>query len=144
MNGLGHGFRRLWSADLNTCLIPPSLSPPRSSLSAVEMAVRGLEYLVFINPSRVPELTALEVTEAGLLVGAACPLSEVGRRMQELVDQLPGAWCSSGIGTCTQHANFVWSVRVAPIPSQNTRHRHLQQYLRCWGGSLGTRSGTWQ
>ena len=45
---------------------------------------------MFIHPSRVPELTALEVTEDGLLVGAACPLSEVGHRMKELVDQLPG------------------------------------------------------
>ena len=72
-----------------TCLFDPC-SSPLLLFSAVEMAVRGREYHVFINPSRVPELTALEVTEQGLLVGAARPLSDVGRRMQELVDQLPG------------------------------------------------------
>ena len=58
--------------------------------TAVEMKVRGFEYLVFISPVYVPEMTALQVTQEGLLVGASCCLTDIRDKMQELIGKLPG------------------------------------------------------
>ena len=56
----------------------------------VEVALKGCHYPVLIAPSLVPELCVLEVTDDGLLVGAAVTLSDLKVKLAELVNSLPG------------------------------------------------------
>lgn len=41
----------------------------------IEMRLKAMEYNVFVNPSRVPELRVLESTETGIVVGAAVTIN---------------------------------------------------------------------
>ena len=56
----------------------------------VEMALKGCHYPVLIAPSLVPELCVLEVTDDGLLVGAAVTLSDLRVKLRQLVSSIPG------------------------------------------------------
>lgn len=54
------------------------------------MKFRNAFYDVLIFPSQVPELNQLELTERGLLVGAAVALTDLNTKLKELVQSLPG------------------------------------------------------
>ena len=56
----------------------------------VEVALKGCHYPVLIAPSLVPELCVLEVTDDGLLVGAATTLNDLRVKLTELISSLPG------------------------------------------------------
>ena len=56
----------------------------------VEVRLKGAHYPVLIAPTRVPELHVLEMTNEGLLVGAAVVLTDLQTKLQELISSLPG------------------------------------------------------
>ena len=56
----------------------------------VEVKFKGALYDVLICPSDVPELNTLSVTENSLIVGGAVTLTELGRKLQELIISMPG------------------------------------------------------
>ena len=70
----------------------------------VEVALKGCHYPVLIAPSLVPELCVLEVTDDGLLVGAAVTLNDLKGKLAELVNSLPGVY------TCIIIGNYLISV----------------------------------
>ena len=56
----------------------------------VEVGLKGAHYPVLIAPSLIPELRVIEVTNAGLLVGAAVTLTDLRTKLAELTSTLPG------------------------------------------------------
>ncbi len=57
------------------------------------MKFKSAFYEVLLCPSHVPELSAMEVTGEGLVVGAAVTLNQLGTKLKELHSTLPGG-CS--------------------------------------------------
>ena len=58
-------------------------------LPGVETRLKGQFYPVMIAPDLVPELHLLELTDEGLLVGAAVTLTTLGSRLEQLTASLP-------------------------------------------------------
>ena len=58
-------------------------------LPGVETRLKGQFYPVMIAPDLVPELHLLELTDEGLLVGAAVTLASLDARLQQLTASLP-------------------------------------------------------
>lgn len=56
----------------------------------VEVGLKGAHYSVLIAPSLVPELRVMEVTNDGLLVGAAVTLTDLKTKLTGLTSSLPG------------------------------------------------------
>ena len=56
----------------------------------VEVRLKGAHYPVLIAPTHVPELHVLEMTDRGLLVGAAVTLTDLWTKLQKLISSLPG------------------------------------------------------
>ena len=54
------------------------------------MKFKGAFYEVLISPSQVPELNQLQLTDEGLLVGAAVSITQLGHKLRELRETLPG------------------------------------------------------
>jgi hypothetical protein len=75
----------------------------------VEVKFRGALYDVLISPSSVPELNNMEVTDQGLVVGGAVVLTELGKKLQELVDSMPGTYGIQGV-RCTGSMMYRGSV----------------------------------
>ena len=57
--------------------------------TGVEVKFKGAFYSVLISPTLVPELNQLELTEDGLIVGAAVTLSKLTTKLKELLASLP-------------------------------------------------------
>ena len=55
----------------------------------VEVRLKGQFYPVMIAPDLVPEFHRLELTDEGLLVGAAVTLASLDSRLQQLMASLP-------------------------------------------------------
>ena len=56
----------------------------------VEVGLKGAHYSVLIAPSIVPELRVMEVTNDGLLVGAAVTLTDLKTKLTAVISSLPG------------------------------------------------------
>ena len=59
--------------------------------TGVEVKFKGAFYSVLISPTHVPELNQLELTEDGLIVGAAVTLSKLTTKLKELLASLPNS-----------------------------------------------------
>ncbi len=57
------------------------------------MKFKNAFYEVLIYPNQVPELSVMEVTEEGLVVGAAVTLNQLTTKLRELHNTLPGRGC---------------------------------------------------
>ena len=71
----------------------------------VEVALKGCHYPVLIAPSLIPELCVLEVTDDGLLVGAAVTLSDLRVKLTQLVFSLPST-CSLYVSLCSETLSY--------------------------------------
>lgn len=98
----------------------------------VEVKFRNAFYEVLICPSGIPELNGLEVTDKGLVVGAAVTLTELGKKLQELVDSLPGisdypyTYLILNLDydlVSLSHQNFFCSVRNAEVVCRTTNKK---------------------
>ena len=54
------------------------------------MKVKNALYEVLICPSRVPEMNSLKVTDKGLEIGAAVTLTDLGKKLEEIIHSMPG------------------------------------------------------
>lgn len=54
------------------------------------MKFKNAFYEVLISSCHVSELNVLEVTDKGLVVGAAVTLTDLGNKLNDLVNTLPG------------------------------------------------------
>ena len=63
--------------------------PLKCLSTGVEVKFKGAFYSVLISPTLVPELNQLELTEDGLIVGAAITLSKLNTKLKELLASLP-------------------------------------------------------
>ena len=54
-----------------------------------EVKSKDVRFPVCISPARIPEMNVLEETTEGLLIGAACTLTDVEIKMKEICNRLP-------------------------------------------------------
>ena len=52
-------------------------------------------YKVLICPSRVPEMSSLKVTDKGLEIGAAVTLTDLSKKLEEVINSMPGNFNTS-------------------------------------------------
>ena len=57
--------------------------------TGVEVKFKNVHFPVLISPAHIPEMNVLEETTEGLLIGAACTLTDVEARMREICSRLP-------------------------------------------------------
>ena len=57
--------------------------------AGIEMKFKGAFYSVLISPTLVPELNQMQLTEDGLVVGAAVTLRRLATKLKELRSLLP-------------------------------------------------------
>jgi len=50
---------------------------------------KNAHFPVLVSPAQIPEMNVLEETNDGLLIGAACTLSDTEVKMKEICNQLP-------------------------------------------------------
>ena len=55
----------------------------------VEVKFKSAHFPVLVSPAHIPEMNVLEETDDGLLIGAACTLSETEVKMKEICNRLP-------------------------------------------------------
>ena len=55
----------------------------------VEIKFKSAHFPVLVSPAQIPEMNVLEETSDGLLVGAACILSDIEVKMKEICSRLP-------------------------------------------------------
>jgi len=55
----------------------------------IEVKFNNVHVPVLISPTHIPEMNVLEETTEGLLIGAACTLTDIETRMREICNQLP-------------------------------------------------------
>ncbi|XP_065920484.1 xanthine dehydrogenase/oxidase-like isoform X2 [Dysidea avara] len=55
----------------------------------VEVKFKSAHFPVLVSPAQIPEMNVLEETDDGLLIGAACTLSEAEVKMKEICNRLP-------------------------------------------------------
>lgn len=66
-------------------------------LQGVEMKFKNAFYDVLICPTSIPEMNIMEVTNDGLVVGGAVTLTELCKKLKELVNSIPGrSFCPFG------------------------------------------------
>ena len=53
------------------------------------MKFKNAQFPVLVSPTRIPEMNVLEETNDGLVVGAACSLSDIEVKMKEICNRLP-------------------------------------------------------
>ncbi|KAK7072764.1 hypothetical protein SK128_010077, partial [Halocaridina rubra] len=61
-----------------------------SVLTGVEVKYKNQLHPVLINPSNVPELTAIKCLDSGLQIGASVTLSRLGKILQEQIKEKEG------------------------------------------------------
>ena len=54
-----------------------------------EVKSKDVRFPIRISPARIPEMNVLEETTEGLLIGAACTLTDVEIKMKEICNRLP-------------------------------------------------------
>ena len=59
------------------------------SYTGVEVKFNNAHFPVLISPAHIPDLNVLEETTEGLLIGAACTLTDIETRMREICNRLP-------------------------------------------------------
>ena len=57
--------------------------------TGVEVKLKNVHHRVLISPTHIPELNVLEERDEGLLIGAACTLTEIEIKMKEICERLP-------------------------------------------------------
>ena len=57
--------------------------------TGVEVKFKNVHFPVLISPAHIPEMNVLEETTEGLLIGAACTLTDIETRMREICHRLP-------------------------------------------------------
>ena len=57
--------------------------------TGVDVKFKNAHFPVLISPAHIPEMNVLEETTEGLLIGAACTLTDVEIKMREIFNQLP-------------------------------------------------------
>lgn len=57
--------------------------------TGVEAKLKNTCFSVLISPAHIPELNVLEETTEGLLIGAACTLTDIETKMKEICNRLP-------------------------------------------------------
>ena len=57
--------------------------------TGVDVKFKNAHFPVLISPAHVPEMNVLEETAEGLLIGAACTLTDIEIRMREICNRLP-------------------------------------------------------
>ena len=60
-------------------------------LKGVEVKFKNAFYDVLICPTSIPEMNNMEVTDRGLVVGGAVNLTELSKKLKELVNSIPGS-----------------------------------------------------
>lgn len=63
-------------------------------IPGVEVTYKNQVYPVLINPTNVSELTSIQVTAAGVVVGASVTLTTLEEVLREQVSSRPGMWLS--------------------------------------------------
>ena len=53
------------------------------------MKFKNVHFPVLISPAHIPEMNVLEETTEGLLIGAACTLTNIEIKLKEICSQLP-------------------------------------------------------
>ena len=53
------------------------------------MKFNNVHFPVLISPAQIPKVNVLEETSEGLLIGAACTLTDVEIKMREICNRLP-------------------------------------------------------
>ena len=53
------------------------------------MKFKNAQFPVLVSPTRILEMNVLEETNDGLVVGAACSLSDIEVKMKEICNRLP-------------------------------------------------------
>ena len=58
------------------------------SYAGVEVKFNNVHFPALISPAHIPEMNILEETTEGLLIGAACTLTDIETRMREICSRL--------------------------------------------------------
>ena len=56
----------------------------------METKLKNAFYEVLICPSHVPEMNHLKVTDKGLEIGAAITLTDLGKKLEDMIHSMPG------------------------------------------------------
>ena len=57
--------------------------------TGVDVKFKNVHFPVLISPAHIPEMNVLEETTEGLLIGAACTLTDIEIKMKEICKRLP-------------------------------------------------------
>ena len=57
--------------------------------TGIEVKFKNIHFPVLVSPAHIPEMNVLEETTEGLLIGAACTLTDIETRMREICNRLP-------------------------------------------------------
>ena len=57
--------------------------------TGVDVKFKNAHFPVLVSPAHIPEMNVLEETTEGLLIGAACTLTDIEIKMKEICKRLP-------------------------------------------------------
>ena len=77
------------NSEIGNCIIKLVVGIYFIVCTGIEVKFKNAHFTVLVSPAQIPEMNVLEETNDGLLIGAACTLSDIEVKLKEICDRLP-------------------------------------------------------